>query len=409
MFNSSHSIRLILASTLTAVLMAACGGGGDPAPPPAAGLQLDPGDGRVTISWVAAPGVEYWLGYQAAATVSLAPGTPHTWVINVTSPYVLPGLTNGTTYAFSMNGRTDGGPGGAATPSVATVPRPGGESWTIGSTLGTSAIRSVAYGTASDSTVDYVAVGDAGAIYKGTDGINWSAVSTGPKVDFRAATYALSKFIAAGAGGQIYYSTDIATWTAGVSGTSNNLNALASNGTLVVAVGDNGTIRYSSDGATWTAAASVPSSSHLNGITYAASGLWLAVGANGTVLTSSDGMTWTAQISGTSQALTGVATQFTSVYTYVAVGAAGTVLRSNDGITWSIAALSPAVNLTGIVVPSTNSQFLAIGEAGAVRTSPDGITWTARSTTTTANLWGLITAQVQYVAVGDAGITISSH
>ena len=73
------------------------------------------------------------------------------------------------------------------------MPRPGGESWKTGSTLGTSAIRSVAYGTASDSTVDYVAVGDAGAIYKGTDGINWSAVSTGPKVDFRAATYALSK------------------------------------------------------------------------------------------------------------------------------------------------------------------------------------------------------------------------
>jgi hypothetical protein len=403
-----QSSRLKLATVCASFLLASCGGGNS-ASPPASGLSLDPGDGQVTLRWTAIAGIEYWLGYLAAQTVSLTIGSPHTWALNVSSPFVVAGLTNGTTYAFSMNGRTDGGPGGLGTPSVATVPRPGGVTWNTNGTLGTAALRGIAYGTASDATIDYVAVGSAGAIYKGTDGANWTQVSTGPKLDFRADIYTLSKFIAVGAGGQIYYSTDIATWTAGTSGTTSNLNALASNGTVVVAVGDGGTIRYSADGATWTAAATVPTSNNLNGITYAGSGIWIAVGANGTLLTSTDVTTWTARTSGTSVDLNAVATRTSTGYTYAAVGAGGTVLTSTDAVTWTSATASPTVNLTGIVVPPTNSQFLAIGTGAAVFTSPDGITWTASSTGTSGNLWGLITAQLQYVAVGDAGLVINSH
>lgn len=404
-----QSTRLKLACVCASVLLASCGGGGSSASPPAGGLTLDPGDGQVTVTWTAEAGVEYWLGYLAAQTVSLTIGSPHTWVLKVTSPYTLTGLTNGTTYAFSVNGRIDGGPGGTGTPSANTVPRPGGVSWNNNGAFGTSALRGVAYGTASDSTAYYVAVGSAGAIYKGTDGANWTKVSSGPSVDFRANLYTLSKFIAVGAGGQVYYSSDIATWTAGTSGTTNNLNALASNGTYAVVVGDNGTIRYSADGASWTAAATVPTSNNLYGVTYAGSGTWIAVGANGTLLTSTDIQNWTAQTSGTTADLNAVATQLATTYTYVAVGAGGTVLKSTDATSWTSATVSPAVTLTGVVVPSTNSQFLAIGAGGAVYTSPDGITWTARSTGTSGNLWGLLTAKVQYVAVGDAGLIINSH
>lgn len=413
MLTISQSTRLKLATVCASVLMASCGGGNS-ASPPVSGALLDAGDGQITVRWTAESGVEYWLGYLAAQTVSLAIGSPHTWAINVTSPYTVTGLTNGTTYAFSVNGRTDGGPGGPGTPSVATAPRPGGSTWNTNGALGTSALRGLAYGTASDATVDYVAVGSAGAIYKGTDGSNWTQVKTGPNVDFRAAIYTLSKFIAVGAGGQIYYSTDIATWTAATSGTTNNLNALTSNGTVVVAVGDNGTIRYSTDGATWSAATTVPTTNKLNGVIYAGSGLWIAVGANGTLLTSTDATTWTAQSSGTSLDLNGVAaltstTLSSTGYTYVAVGASGTVLKSTDGASWTGATLSPASNLSAIVVPVTNSQFLAVGDAGAVVTSPDGVTWTAKSSGTTANLQGLITAQVQYVAVGTSGVNLNSH
>lgn len=405
MLTPTRSVRLKLVTVVASLVMAGCGGGGSSAAPPAAGLSLDPGDGQVTVRWAADAGVEYWLGYLAATTVSLVFGSPHTWVLNVSSPYVVSGLTNGTTYAFSVNGRTDGGPGGVGTPSVATVPRPGGVNWNTKGAIGTTALRAVAY----DSSANYVAVGSAGAIYRGTDGANWTKVTTGPNVDFRAEVHTLSKFIAVGTGGQVYYSTDIATWTAGTSGTSNALNAVAGNGSLAVAVGDNGTIRYSADGATWTAAASVPTSNHLNGVSYAASGVWFAMGDNGTLLTSSDGSTWTAQTSGTSANLRAAATLLNTVYTYVVVGDAGTVLKSADGVTWTRTTLNPAVNLSRVVVPTTNSQFLAVGAAGSAFTSPDGITWTARSTGTSANLSGLVTAQVQYVAVGDAGVNLNSH
>jgi hypothetical protein len=418
MFKFIHSTRLKLAATLASVLLASCGGGGSATSPPASGVQLDPGDGQITVRWAADAGVEYWLGYLAGTSVSLAYGAPHTWFINVTSPYIMSGLTNGSPYAFSVNGRTDGGPGGAGTPSVYDTPRPGGVTWHTGTAMGTSAMRAVAYGIATDTTVNYVAVGDAGAIYKGTNGITWTAVTTGPAsstVDFRAATYAFTRFIAAGTSGKIFYSPDMATWTAATSTTTNNVNALASNGTIAVAVGANGTIQYSADGITWVAAATVPTTKNLNGVTYGASGVWLAAGDNGTLLTSTDGSTWTAQTNITPAVtanLNAVAVQYTALtatYTYVAVGAGGVVVKSNDALTWTSASVSPAAGLSALVVPSTNSQFLAVGLGGAAFTSPDGITWTARATGTTTGLVGLTFANAQYIAVAANGVNINSH
>jgi len=386
----------------------------------------------VTVRWAATSGVDYWLGWLAAATVSLDIGSPHTWVINVSSPFVLPGLANGTTYAFSVDGRIGGGPGGPATPSMATVPRPGGATWNAGTppALGATDMHSIAYGTASDTTVDYVAVGNTSAVYKGTDGINWTPVTTtglpSSGFDFHAATYAFSNFIAGGSGGQIYYSSDMATWTAAnaSSVSSQPINAMASNGTIVVAVGNGGTILYSGNATTWAAAATVPSGTgNLNGVTYAATGIWLAVGDNGKLLTSTDGSNWTAQTSNTNAQLNSVAVLYTAsagVYTYVAVGGtgnAGTVVTSTNATTWAAIAVGGS-NLNAVVVPSTNTQFLTVGAGGAVYTSPDGNTWTdpriAATTIGTCNAntnnWlGMITAQVQYVAVGSGGVNCNSH
>jgi hypothetical protein len=416
------NIRPLFAAICSSVFVAACGGNGSSASPPTGGLQLDPGDGQITVSWVADPGVEYWLAYWPGTTVSTESNTAHIWAgtyHGVTSPFVQSGLYNGFTYAFSMNGRINGGPGGAGTPSVSIAPRPGGETWRAGTAMGTSTMRAVAYGIASDSIIDYVAVGDAAALYKSTDGSNWTAITTGPAstaVDFRAARYALGKFFAAGSAGQIYYSADMASWTAStVTNTTQPLNALASNGITLVAVGDNGTIRYSADGITWNVPTSVPTSEHLYAVSYSANGLWIAAGANGTVLTSSDTLTWTAQTSNTTANLTGIATRLSTVYTHVAIGSDGTVIKSTDGIAWTAANVGVAANLTAIVVPATGSQFLAVGSAGTAFTSPDGVTWTARTpsvapnTCTAADWLGLISAQAQYVAVSSGGANCNSH
>ena len=431
------TIRPLLTIIFSSVFLAACGGGGSSAPAPD-GFRVDPGDGQVTVSWVADPGVTYWLAYYQSATVSTISNTPHFWAAGsgkgLSTPLVQAGLINGDIYAFSMNARINGGPGGTGTPSVTAVPRPGGATWKAGTSMGSSVMRSVAYGTATDTTIDYIAVGDAAALYKSTDGINWTAITTGPAsaaVDFRAAKYALAKFFAAGSAGQIYYSADMATWTrATTTNTTAPLNALATNGATVVAVGDNGTIRYSTDGITWNAPTSVPTSisaTKLNGVTYSASGLWIAVGANGTLLTSSDALTWTAQTNITpaiTASLNDIAAQYsalTGTYAYVAVGASGTVTKSNDGVTWTSANVGTA-DLMAVVVPSTNSQFLTVSSAGDVftgttsLTSPYGVTWTDPRTTAAipntcaaANWLGMVSAQVQYVAVGSSGANCNSH
>ncbi|MCF8208744.1 MAG: hypothetical protein K9K38_04965 [Rhodoferax sp.] len=406
---SMQSLRLKLAALLMSVWLVACGGGSSAAPP-VGGITVVPGDGQVTVTWTPVAGVDYWLFYAPAASISLTDLSKvpnHVDIINVTSPYVVSGLVNGVTYAFAVNGRIDGGPGGPGTPSVAVVPRLAGTVWTsvaAGGVLGSADLRGIAFGSASDSSLRYVAVGVGGAIYQGLDGLNWSRTSSVPAVDLNAVMYTLNQFIAVGAGGAIITSTDLESWTAVSANTTQRLNAVTSNGVLAVAVGDAGTVQTSTDGKTWTAASAVPTQANLYGVNYAATGRWLAVGAGGVMLTSTDGQTWTAVSSGSTANLRAVAVQISTATNYVAVGDGGVVLTSSDGATWAGQVLSPAANLQKLV--ANYSQLVVVGSGGAVFTSANGSTWTPQVSNTTADLWGLVNAQGQYVAVGKGGSSI---
>lgn len=406
---SFHYLRLKFVAILLSVLVCACGGGSS-APPPVGGLTVTPGGGQVTVSWTMTPGVEYWLLYAPVASIStndLPSG--HLWATNITSPYVVSGLVNGTTYSFTLNGRTGGGPGGPGTPSVSAIPRPAGGVWTPGSALGSNTLRGVSFGSTSDSGGNnFVAVGDAGAIFKTTDGSVWTNISPGPAVNLDASLNALGKFLVAGAAGTIYYSGDLAFWGTAASNTSANLHALATNGSLAVAVGDAGTIRYSSDGVTWYAAASVPTTANLYGVAYALDGRWAAVGTGGTLLTSTDGSNWSALNSGTNADLRAIAVQSAFVNIFVAVGSAGTVLRSYDGLNWGVQQIASAPNLTAIVAGL--DQLLAVGMSGAAFISTDsGGNWSQQNTGSTADLYGLGGTSVFYVAVGQNGSLITSR
>lgn len=425
-----NRIRLVLATSAAAFLVAACGGGGSSASAPT-NFTVVPGDTEVTITWDQEAGVQYWLFYAPASSISVdnwknIPGAAAKVGYNndkgIVSPYVLTGLTNGTTYAFTMNGRVDGGKGGPGTASVAVVPRLAGEIWNAGGSFGAATMRGITYGIASGaSTYSYVAVGDTGNIYASDDysgfkALAWTAKRTGSGA-LNAVLYTLSKFIAVGEGGSVLYSTDIATWTAGTSSTTKNLNAVASSGSVAVAVGQDGTIIRSTDGQTWTAATSVPAGTgHLNGVSYAGSGLWVAVGANCTVLTSSDGNTWTAQSVASSAcsgvALTGVSSVgttsgSTTTYTYVSVGAGGKILYSTDGSTWNAASSNTSADLTAVMA---STRFIAVGTGGTIRISDDGITWRAPTTLPSActlgGLYGLVKANNITTAVGDAGTNV---
>ena len=418
---SLHSIRAYLLVLASALLLAACGGSSTPSTPapPVGGLSVVAGDSQVTVSWKETPGVEYWI--------FAAPNSPNlslnnwlatagsTYRLKVTSPYVVTGLTNGTPYSFFMTGRTNTGPGGDATPTVAATPRLAGSDWASSSTLNTGTPTGLTYGSYLDiasNTVlyTYLAVGNGGKMFRAADFNTWTAITPVVNVNLHAAEYSFAKFIAVGAGGTTLYSTDSKIWTQSTKITPQNLNAIAANGSLAIAVGDSGAIVTSKDAITWTVATSVPSTSNLYGISYTSAGNWVAVGAGGTILTSGDGLTWTAQKSGSSADLKGVGsmTNFTNnvtSYQFVVVGANGTILSSPDAVSWTAQSANTKANLNAL---STTNQFLAVGSEGTVLISMDGITWKSQASQTTANLTNLLRAQNMYIAVSNTGSIIYS-
>src|SRR5436190_14960139 len=139
---------LLAAMACAVVLLAGCHAKGESADPPASGLTVAPGDGFVTLSWQADSDVEYWVFWSPGTTVDV--NHPVFIKSNASSPFLVGGLINGITYAFTINGRKDHGPGGSPAPTVTAVPRPVGNVWQVGGTAGTANLRSVAFGPAYD-------------------------------------------------------------------------------------------------------------------------------------------------------------------------------------------------------------------------------------------------------------------
>src|SRR5450759_4802131 len=119
-------LLMLVAAMLAGLLVAGCGSSGHSADAPAGGLNLVAGDGIITVTWPMASGVDYWLFYANSSSISTSnwttiPGSKS--VLGAASPYVATGLVNGTLYSFTLNGRTNSGPGGPGTPSVSAIPR----------------------------------------------------------------------------------------------------------------------------------------------------------------------------------------------------------------------------------------------------------------------------------------------
>ena len=423
-----RSFKLLFATLFAALLGVACGGDSAPAPTNVVALA---GESSVTVSWDVVPGVEYWV---FAVPTSLAPTDTQkmeSWIglpggatrLNVTSPYVLSGLPNGTSFSFSVNARTSGGPGGPGSAPVTATPQIAGINWSAGSTIpATSELRSVAYGAITTTTTvssvttttttspTYVAAGNAGVMYSSPDAVTWSAINFATSANLNGASY-FATYKLVGDAGLVMTSPDAATWTTRSSGTTQNLYAITSNvSTLNVAVGANGTIIASNDGAVWTAATSSATTSHLYAVTYN-SGVWIAVGAGGTVVTSSDGLTWRSASSGSTADLRGVAanTQVSTTgvltTTFVAVGANGTVLTSSDAVTWTSQTLPTAGGLNAITY---GTQFVTVGAGGKIFYSANGTAWTAATSATGNDLYALAHGLNVYTAVGAAGTNLLS-
>lgn len=422
------SLWRMVATFLLALVVTACGGGNGSSAAPPADFKVTPGNGQVTLTWTAQAGSDYWVMYAPTATpIDLKnPPSNHAWLTNISSPYVITGLTNGVTYSFAMNARTGGGKGGEQTASKSATPNYAGTNWIAGSGLGTNTMRGITLGVSSADSLSYfVTVGDSGKIYKNTEsvsqglnGYSWNVVTPSITIDvnFKAATYTLSKYIAVGSGGtgnNVYYSTDLSTLTPASTTISTGLNALVSNGTTVVAVGNGGKAYYSTDGSTWNAA-TMPSglTANLNGVTYSSyTGMWIAVGAGGTLLTSLNATTWTSANSGVAVDLNSVTS--TSGNVIVAAGNSGTVITNNNTLTTSVNGTWTSHTLgsgPALYAVSTDSvQFLAVGAGGVAFTSLDGATWAPVSSTQTgSDLLAIYGSASKYLVVGATGANSSS-
>ena len=408
------------------MFLAGCRGKGSSAPAPT-NVNVVAGETSATISWDMSPGVDYWVFRAAGANVTPQTcfGMPQCQMIpNAVSPLLVTGLTNGTQYAFTVNGRTDGGAGGPGSPSIQATPRLAGATWTVGNALGTYDL----YGIAHSSL--FVAAGTQGTLLTSSDGlawtprpaITWLSTTPSPLPDLNAITYG-GTYVTVGTVGVILSSSDAVNWTQQTNATP-DLYAVTNNGAgKYVAAGLSGTIINSSNGVNWTSATYIPSSTPtLYGVAYG-NGRYVAVGAGGTVLTSDAyGTTWATAIAASSPLPTydlkgvaygsGVGTSgpgTNTTGTFVAVGVNGTMVTSTDGgLTWGVPTTSPIPAGTQINAVTYGSQFVAVADDGSIYNSTDGVNWTQVVSPNSTHPYAVVHGLYDYSAVGASGLNMHS-
>src|SRR6266571_3922766 len=130
-FKIFFSISIVL--VLSSVLMTGCGGGGGGSAAPTAlavptGVTATPGNGNVTVAWLAVSGAtSYNIYWSTTAGVTPANGTKISGMTN--NFHLLTGLTNGTTYYFVVTvvfGTTESAASTqvSATPTATPPPAP---------------------------------------------------------------------------------------------------------------------------------------------------------------------------------------------------------------------------------------------------------------------------------------------
>jgi photosystem II stability/assembly factor-like uncharacterized protein len=420
----------IAVAVAAALLLAGCIGSGGSAAPAPTGVNVVAKDSRVIVTWDMVPGVQYWVfgavgdGVTPQNCASKTCGT----AVNVTSPAVLWRLgtnyliTNGTQYSFSVNARTNGGPGGPGSAAVTATPRISGDTWVSSAAPTTNALRGVAYGVVDSK---FVAAGDLGTLLSSTDGKTWATLNSPTTANFNAVSYDTSynKYQAVGAGGMVYAlspgSSTPSTWVAQTSNTTKDLFAVARIGATSIITGAAGTIITSVDGATtWSSPQTTNTTNALRGATYGYSStlgnVFVVVGDAGTVLHSADGSTWTpaSSTSGVTASLKSVTAGYG---VFIAVGDGGTVLTSPDAETWTLqlsTSIPSAAALNSVTYLALH-RFMAVSNNGNIYYSDYanlGATWTAVTPqVTTSPLNTIVTGVLNdYAVVGADGTNLYS-
>lgn len=401
-----------LSLIVSVLLLTACGQEDPPTVAPT-NVTFAAGESLIAIDWDVVPGLTYWLIYKQGPSVSL--DDKDIIIFNVTPPYLLSGLTNGTQYAVAVTSSQKGSRVGPFSPVMTETPRLLGPSvpWFVGTslTMSVDTLRSIAYAGGT-----YVTTGDAATVFVGkysytsdTGVTSWEPPTSLPvtiATNLTSVVFDGSRFVALGDDGAVIKSssTDNLTWEAATAITTPpTMNALAVGAGVYVAVGNAGAIyTNATDGATasWTPQTS-GTTNNLYGVAYAFD-RFIAVGDSGTLLSSTDGVSWNAETSNTMATLRHVAY---GADNYVAVGD-GAVVSSTDATSWSAQASPPTGNFHSIVF-GPDQQFIAVGTSGALAYSTTGIdgSW-ATSNAGSDDLNSIASNQV-FIAVGAAGANVS--
>jgi uncharacterized delta-60 repeat protein len=256
----------------------------------------------------------------------------------------------------------------------------------------------------------FVAVGTGGAIVTSSDGITWTAQSSGTTNWLVGVTYGNGLYVAVGDQGIILTSPDAVHWTTRVAGGGTRLNGVSACSLFFLAVGEGGTALSSPDGITWTPE-STGTTDWLHGIAYdGLRGLFWISGQSGTLLTTKDGMTYSVQSSGTTQDIEGAATFPAASPDGAFAGTGGYLATTNSNLViFNLTVSSPigATHFQG--VGCFGQEFIAVGEGGTIATSYQVRgNWQTVPSGTTATLYAAAGGPSQAVVVGQGGVILTS-
>lgn len=207
------------------------------------------------------------------------------------------------------------------------------------------------------------------------------------------------------------------SWTVGSALTTRALRSVAYSGTEYVAVGDATTVFVASKSNTssgvgsWNApVGTLPVSAGLNLVAVLFNGIsFVILGADGSIMTSSDTVNWALQ-SGAGSGAQWTSLAYNGEGTYVAVGYSGAI-ATNSSTDFSAAWISRTSGTTQDLygVSFVGGRFVAVGKAGILLTSPDGVTWTQQDSGTVNSLYQVAHNNTDtFVGVGDTGTIITS-
>jgi len=325
-------------------------------------LMASVADGLADISFIqGSDGGSPILNYQ----YSLDGGA---WTPFESSPLMLRGLNNGTTYSIAVR-----------------------------------AVNAVGVGEASEA-ISFTPTEDCFA------GQYWTAYAATESNFWRSSTYGNGKFVAVSSDGQnrVMSSSDGMNWIRSGNIELNTWNSIAYGNGKFVAVSRNGINRVmvSEDGVNWIPGIGPNINTGIwNSVTYG-NGRFVAVGmgtGNERIISSTDGVNWTAHQSPEEISL------YSVIYgdgKYVAVASSGSnrVLVSPDGINWT--GHQAAAESFWFSVTYGNGRFVAVALSGEVQvmSSIDGTSWTAHEVPESTS-WSSVTYGLgRFVAVLQNGI-----